>query len=131
MKLKKSVKKDWVKALRSGDYKQGKAFLHRDGKFCCLGVLCELAASNIEVNIMKRNLHKNDAVTMYDCNPSIPPLSVLGWALSGLKKDKNKENGEITNKLKVYIDGDYATLVTHNDVGKSFMKIADAIDTQL
>lgn len=35
--------KAWVKALRSGDYKQGRGRL-RDGKFfCCLGVACDLA----------------------------------------------------------------------------------------
>lgn len=31
----------WVNALRSGDYKQGKCFLHNFNKntYCCLGVL--------------------------------------------------------------------------------------------
>ena len=36
------VVKRWVDALRSGEYKQGRNFLERDGKFCCLGVLCEI-----------------------------------------------------------------------------------------
>ena len=36
--------KKWVKALRSGDYKQGKkVLLTNDGKFCCLGVLCDIS----------------------------------------------------------------------------------------
>ena len=39
------VKTLWLAALRSGEYEQGRAALRdRDDKFCCLGVLCELAA---------------------------------------------------------------------------------------
>jgi hypothetical protein len=34
----------WVRALRSGKYGWGKQELHpKEGKFCCLGVLCEVA----------------------------------------------------------------------------------------
>lgn len=36
------VKKLWLKALRSGDYKQGAGALRSDHSFCCLGVLCDL-----------------------------------------------------------------------------------------
>lgn len=32
----------WLTALRSGSYKQGKRFLHRGDQFCCLGVACDL-----------------------------------------------------------------------------------------
>ena len=41
-----SVKKQWVEALRSGEYKQGIHTLRRQcegqDQFCCLGVLCDL-----------------------------------------------------------------------------------------
>ena len=36
------LKAAWVKALRSGEYRQGKGWLRRDGTHCCLGVLCEI-----------------------------------------------------------------------------------------
>lgn len=40
------VKKKWIKALRSGEYKQGVGSLRRivegEARYCCLGVLCEL-----------------------------------------------------------------------------------------
>jgi hypothetical protein len=40
----KQTKKDWIKALRSGEYPQGYGKLHSsEGKFCCLGVLCDIA----------------------------------------------------------------------------------------
>jgi hypothetical protein len=34
------IKKEWVDALRSGTYEQGFGSLRKDGKYCCLGVLC-------------------------------------------------------------------------------------------
>lgn len=40
--MKKDVADKWVAALRSGKFQQGKTYLSQDGKFCCLGVLCEV-----------------------------------------------------------------------------------------
>ena len=46
--MKKSDVKKWVKALRSGDYQQGKANLCKEDKisgdceYCCLGVACDI-----------------------------------------------------------------------------------------
>ena len=36
------LKTKWIEALRSGKYEQGKHYLKVNGKFCCLGVLCEV-----------------------------------------------------------------------------------------
>jgi hypothetical protein len=38
------LKADWVKALRSGKYKQADATLHdkKHDSYCCLGVLCKV-----------------------------------------------------------------------------------------
>lgn len=41
--MKKTIADLWIANLRSGKYEQGLRALHRDGKFCCLGVLCDLA----------------------------------------------------------------------------------------
>jgi hypothetical protein len=38
--MNQEVKEKWVAALRSGDYEQGKSHLRENGKYCCLGVLC-------------------------------------------------------------------------------------------
>ncbi len=35
------VQKDWIADLESGKYPKGKHKLQQDGKFCCLGVICE------------------------------------------------------------------------------------------
>ena len=38
--------RQWVAALRSGNYEQGQRRLNTDNKFCCLGVACEVAIAN-------------------------------------------------------------------------------------
>lgn len=41
------IKAKWVKALRSGKYKQGRSALRSaTDEFCCLGVLCNVVAPN-------------------------------------------------------------------------------------
>jgi hypothetical protein len=40
--MKPDIKERWIKALRSGEYKQTAGRLDRNGSYCCLGVLCEL-----------------------------------------------------------------------------------------
>lgn len=40
------IKKKWVEALRSNQYKQGGGALRRDNTYCCLGVLCDLHAKD-------------------------------------------------------------------------------------
>jgi hypothetical protein len=42
--VKRADKEQWIAALRSGDYKQGKCQLYEplSHSFCCLGVLCDL-----------------------------------------------------------------------------------------
>jgi hypothetical protein len=40
--MKSELKDEWVRALRSGDYKQGNGALLKDGKYCCLGVLADI-----------------------------------------------------------------------------------------
>lgn len=43
------LKEEWVKALRSGEYRQGRTYFDRYGKFCCLGVLCKVADQPTEI----------------------------------------------------------------------------------
>lgn len=48
--MNKNIAKQWIAALRSGDYLQGHGRLVAIGKgcvgFCCLGVLCNIATEN-------------------------------------------------------------------------------------
>lgn len=36
------MKTKWTDALESGEYEQGRFHLKMDGKYCCLGVFCEV-----------------------------------------------------------------------------------------
>lgn len=52
---KKDIKK-WVKALRSGKYKQGYGLLETDAGHCCLGVACRIFIPPKNLNMKCSNL---------------------------------------------------------------------------
>jgi len=71
--MKLEVKKLWIEALRSGKYEQGRGALNKDGKFCCLGVLCDLAVkAGVEVEVNKDAVKK----VFYNGNAWGLPLSI-------------------------------------------------------
>ncbi len=109
--MKPEIKAKWLEALRSGEYKQTKERLAtEDGKFCCLGVLCELALAE---GITSKG--KDEEGIFYDSShKSMPPTAVLEW--SNVSRDYG---------LTTY---DIAEL---NDNGKTFSEIADIIEEQL
>jgi hypothetical protein len=114
MPMEQGIKRDWVAALRSGEYTQGDGYLTDHlGHDCCLGVLCKLAvkAEIIQPAELSRNgtcyLYGNDNDTYY------LPEQVQNWA--GL----NSENPHITGQNH---------LATLNDDGNDFDQIADAIE---
>ena len=39
----KELHESWIKALRSGKYKQGRRQLRSGDKYCCMGVLCDIS----------------------------------------------------------------------------------------
>jgi hypothetical protein len=43
------IKEKWIEALQSGEYKQGQNSLKTDDGFCCLGVLCDIYAKEMNV----------------------------------------------------------------------------------
>lgn len=55
--MKKAIKTKWLKALRSGKYRQDTAYLCLKGKYCCLGVLAE------EIGALKDFEHSDGAVS--------------------------------------------------------------------
>lgn len=122
MSMNPKVKARWVKALRSGRYKQGKRSLRRKvqgtrttDKFCCLGVLCDLA---VQARVIpKAELDSLDGVYGYgkgeDKNSGVLPQAVAEWA--GL----NSSSG-------VYGAG---SLTTDNDaLDRDFYQIAQIIE---
>ena len=41
--MKQSLKAKWIRALRSGKFKQAHDYLYHKKAYCCLGVLCKVA----------------------------------------------------------------------------------------
>lgn len=108
----REVAEAWVSALRSGEYKQGKGALSRDGKYCCLGVLCEIAVNNgLDVEV-----ESDDGYTYYDGNRAFLPGRVVKW--SGM-------NNEFATAM---VGVDRLDLVDMNDASESFETIADVIE---
>lgn len=102
-KLTKKFKRDWVKALRSGKYKQGQRTLLRDNKYCCLGVACVVAGV--------KNVPRSPVISEFSKRLSVLPEILKG----GINYNR------VVNKL-----------VDMNDVRrKSFNEIADWIEENL
>lgn len=117
------VKAKWLEALRSGEYEQTTGMLRsRDNKFCCLGVLTDLAIREGVVPQWK----PSDAGDYYHCagNYELTPQKVADWA--GMMS---------RNESIFFVEGDGTerdlTLAEMNDGGCSFAEIADAIEDQL
>lgn len=95
----------WLKALRSGDYTQGRQYLCVNGKFCCLGVL-----AHIKEVPSKTNPRYHDGVETFDFGDGKLCRSILPNGFLGL-------------------DTEFQTvLADENDNGMSFAEIADFIE---
>lgn len=111
----KVVRKEWVEALRSGKYEQGKGQLVKDGKYCCLGVLCEVIG-------MKKSKGTNHAFTYYGDEYQLAPYTALRAV--GL----NDQHGSYDYTDEGLDEG--IALTERNDAGESFDEIADIIEKE-
>lgn len=121
------VKAKWVTALRSGEYQQGKGTLAQTDdtgamRYCCLGVLSEIAAQEGITTRVPSDEHHEDGVdcklTWYGngfAGSSFLPDEVVEWA--GLPHNDPKIDGEHLSSL--------------NDNGASFTSIAEIIEESL
>lgn len=100
----------WVKALRSGEYKQGKHRLRIGEEYCCLGVACDLfqkAGGALTVRSGRFYTYNNESMVL--------PNTVQEWlGLTGRAGQYNK-GYELSHD---------------NDTGKSFAEIADIIESE-
>jgi hypothetical protein len=113
--VKPEIAEAWALALESGDYDQGTGYLvqnlseHLAPKYCCLGVLCDLAnkagvgGGQIDNKLYGWNFSTNGATL---------PEIVIEWA------GMNSPGGQFNNA------GDCDYLISHNDDGESFTEIA-------
>ena len=108
------IKAQWLAALRSGEYRQGKGELEGSGgRFCCLGVLCHLAHKQ---GVVERT-DGPEGQGWYDDEDARLPYSVRDW--SGMTSDIG------------LIEEGKASLVFLNDLdGRTFDQIADVIEKE-
>lgn len=115
------IKEKWLKALRSGEYKQGRGSLQKSGnRFCCLGVLCDLYQKEHPTSFWDKD-HPTSFWDGYKfvisegrIRTALPPQKVLDWA--GMVDVFYIDNNSLQN------------LASKNDEGASFKQIADIIE---
>lgn len=153
--MRAEVRDELVKRLRSGDYIQGKEKLAlKDGdgeRYCCLGVLCEIA---VEEGVIHREEHEEEhwdfdtddegiyveqvVVNYMDAgsyDATLPPkvaiwaglLTEEEWAeMSGAAFDDGAGMGRFAEKVAG--QPTMGTLAGMNDDGVPFSEIADFIE---
>lgn len=132
MSMVPSIKAEWVAALESGDYEQGRGNLATVDtvtvgdlttevvKWCCLGVLCDLAVKAGVIHSVQAFGRLN-----YAGEGSVLPQAVSYWA--GLEGEDNPGVGEGKKPLSVWNDGSYYGKEHENVPSHSFEEIAAAI----
>jgi len=126
--MKKEIAKKWVKALRSGKYKQGQGWLKQynnkgQEQHCCLGVLCELYNNEMKKK-HKKSLNSKfidgcaARVISFNKQEQGLPVVVKKWA-------------EMKDSLGYFIDSNdkmVQCLADMNDIGRKFKTIANIIE---
>lgn len=122
--MNREIRDQWTAALRSGEFRQGRQRLvthsadpDEPPKYCCLGVLCELAARAGAIPPADGNLYLN----CFD----VLPDEVVAW--SGIRS----RNPLVDTGSDSHIGSRTRTLAELNDAGLSFAEIADIIEREL
>ena len=118
------VKKLWIKALESGEFKQCRGHLSRDGKYCALGVLSVL--SLLEGVCTYR---EEKGVGHFDNKKFTLSFNVMKWA--GIAQEDEKYLDPEEHGLKVRYKNGFSTILDLNDEAVSFKKIAQVINENL
>lgn len=131
--------KRWVKALRSGKFKQGTGTLKQYNskgvaQHCCLGVLCELYNDSMKKSKKKtlpEKIYDNDSdfshgYSRFGGKKEDLPKEVKDWA--GMKSNLGKFTTEETWFGDYKVGNVEECLADLNDIGKKFKTIADIIE---
>jgi hypothetical protein len=103
----------WAQALASGDYPQGKSKLLKNGKYCCLGVACEVFKTDLNIH----SFPEKNRWTNYE--------ESTAFEING-----DKSTLTLPDVLRRYLGlsvGAQNVLITLNDAGMSFLTIASVI----
>lgn len=113
------VKSDWVAALRSGNYKQGKNVLHNvtANTYCCLGVLCDLA---VGAGVVQENELGHFYAPVGYKHGGLLPKAVADWA--GLDSD---------NPWIADVPDPVSAVYANDTLNLTFAQIADLVEGNL
>jgi len=117
-----TVKRLWVRALRSGKYHKATGELRRENAFCCLGVLCDL----YRLKTKKGSWEKKSSGWKFLGRGGALPIAVQKWA-----KLESRDPMILPLTMK---DTGSITLSGLNDMGSpvySFKDIAALIEKHL
>ena len=137
-KMKKVPKRQWLKALRSGEYNRGEGQLveapadncHQDGEyyFCCLGVLqnvyCESKGMEFHRHEFSAGAHSNEVAKWSGLDNDAAYLE--DEDMVHIKPNKNRPIQPFG-----YYEAAWEYLAGMNDKGKSFKEIARWIEKNL
>jgi hypothetical protein len=115
-----AIRDQWAAALESGEYEQGKQALVKvttlnDGeerRYCCLGVLCDLA---VKAGVPLDEIVE-DGKVWYDSESSVLPARVVAWA--GLDGEVADIQASDSCNIKIPLDGDTLPLWTAQHQGR-------------
>lgn len=134
--MNKELVRQWVEALRSGRYKQGrKALRNIDDSYCCLGVLCDISKEELGIDWKPEEETDDFEIYVMGKNGGVLPDKV--WEYLGKEVDYKVNISTNNSKIpKSVIESFFLPLkeihlVTLNDYHKlSFEQIADIIEEE-
>jgi len=102
-----TTKEEWVAALRSGKYTQGKGYLNNQGLFCCLGVLCEISGVPKKPSTISSRFSyntKEESFSTTGINDKMFPLIFEGNLIKDLLIHMNDDLDKSFNEIADYIE---------------------------
>lgn len=145
--MKAEIHAKWIEELRSGKYRQGSGDLHyigysraEDGtpapseeRFCCLGVLCEMA---VEAGAVEAEYGRSAVAYGGDGETTYLPDAVIEWAGLRYEGERQYTGSPVEEARGILIsspDGraQSRSLAVMNDSGVPFDEIADVIQAEV
>ena len=114
-----SIRRQWIKELRSGNYKQGNRRLRDENRHCCLGVLCDIVKKRADVSLITKSVAEQ----------ALSEDGVLpGEVCELLGTDSNPVLHAISTRDHKHV---HESLTSLNDDGLTFPQIADMIEREV
>lgn len=102
------IRDQWIPALRSGEYRQGRTVLRHDQAFCCLGVAADLLIRLGETSTQWEATEFGECYTLADEAGHLPATIRKAIGLSEVEQQDlislNDEDGKTFPEIADYIE---------------------------